>query len=504
MSEINVSGSCLGNELQALLIAPDISPGDQASYQICKSIYLWHPMGAKIVERPVKMAQSQKRDIVVTKIPLPRIIEAFEKEWKRLKVDNAIFNIATQARIYGIASVAMVNKDIPPERPLPFKALANIDLSFNIFDPLNTAGSLVLNQNPNDPDFQHITDIRVNGKTYHRSRSCVLMHENPIYIAYTTSSFGYVGRSAYQRALYPLKSFIQTMVCDDMVANKAGVIVAKIKQPGSIIDRAMQTMFAVKRNLVKEARNYNVISVSPDEAIESLNLQNIDGSMNAARHNIIENIATGAAMPSTFLLEESFAEGFGDGTEDSKYSADYIGEIRDWMQPLYDYFTQIVQYRAWTPDFYKAIQNDIPEEFQSKGYTQFFYDCRNSFDTTWPSLIKEPPSEQIKVADVKLKAAIAAVEIILPALDPVNKALAIEWLQDSYNELDDLFPNSMQLDFEALASYEPPTALEEPSEPKPFATNDSQRPGLRAYLDAVGRLIKDADKLKEHRKALVS
>ena len=504
MSDITISNSGLGNELEALLTAADIVPGDPASYQACKSIYLWHPMGAKIVERPIKMAQSQKRDITTAKIPLPRITEAFNKEWKNLKVDNAIFNTATQARIYGIGSVATVNKDIPPERPLPFKMLPELDLSFNVFDPLNTAGSLVLNQDPNAPDYQHATDIRVNGKTYHRSRSCILMHENPIYIAYTSSSFGYVGRSAYQRALYPLKSFIQTMVADDMVANKAGVLVAKIKQPGSVIDRAMATMFNLKRNVVKEARTYNVISIDPAEDIESLNLQNLDGALKMARHDIIENIATGAAMPSKLLLEESFAEGFGEGTEDAKYIADYIGEIRDWMDPLYRYFTKIVQYRAWNPEFYAAIQNDLPDEFKGKGYTQFFYDCVNSFEAVWPSLIKEAPSETIKVSDAKLKATIAAVEIILPALDPVNKAIAIGWLQDTYNDLEDLFPVKLELDFDALAAYEPPQPLAEPGEPKPFAATDSQRPGMRAYGDAVAALIASAEYQRDRRKALVS
>ena len=502
MADININGSNLGNELHGLLTTADILPGDEAGYQICKTIYLWHPMGAKIVERPVKMAQSQKREITIAKVPLDRVREAFEKEWKAMKVDNTIFNTATQARVYGVASVAMVSKDIPSERALPFKDLPKLDISFNVFDPLNTAGSLVLNQNPNDADYQHVADISVGGQRYHRSRTCVLMHENPIYIAYSSSAFGYVGRSAYQRALYPLKSFIQTMVCDDMVANKAGVLVAAIKTPGSIIDRAMMSMFSIKRNVVKEARNYNVISIDPEERIESLNLTNIDGSMKAARHDIIENIATGAAMPAKLLLEESFAEGFGEGTEDAKYIADYIGEIRDWMSPLYDYFTKIVQYRAWTPEFYAAIQNDLPDEFKGRGYTQFFYDCVNSFDAKWPSLIKEAPSETIKVADVKLKAAIAAVEIMLPVLDPQNKAHVMAWLQDTYNDLDELFPNPMQLDFEALASYEPPQALAEPGEPKPFAANDSQRPAMRAYNDAVLTLLNKADTLKEKRSAM--
>jgi len=33
---------------------------------------------------------------------------------------------------------------------------------------------------------------------------------------YTQAAFGFVGRSVYQRPLYPLKSFVQTMITDDL------------------------------------------------------------------------------------------------------------------------------------------------------------------------------------------------------------------------------------------------------------------------------------------------
>ena len=473
----------------------DIVPGSQASYQTCKNIYIYHVMGAKIAERPVKMAQSQARIITVDKAPLERVTEAFLKEWKAVKADNVIFNTATQARVYGIATLAAMAEDIPPDRPIPYKEMPKLKMSFNVFDPLNTAGSLVLNQDPNAIDFQHVTTVRVNGATYHKSRTCVLMHENPIYIEYTSSAFGFVGRSAYQRALYPLKSFVNSMVCDDMIVTKAGVLVAKMKQAGSIINQQMQQLFGIKRNVVKEAQNKNVISIDVAEEIESLNLQNIDGAYALGRKNIIENIATGAAMPSKLLLEESFAEGFGEGSEDAKYVASYVGEVRDWMAPLYNFMDQIVQYRAWNPEFYKTLQAEFPEQFGNVGYTQFFYDCVNSFKAEWPSLITEPDSEKIKVDDVKLKGAIAAVEVLLPVLDPENKAHVIAWLQDTFNTLKLLFPNQLELDFEALAAYEPPQ-MEQPQEPsagKPFAAADSERPGMRKYADAVRKLMDEAD-----------
>ena len=53
-----------GNALQDLLVAPDIVPGDVISYQTCKEIYLYHPLGSRIVEGPVSLAMVKTSDQV--------------------------------------------------------------------------------------------------------------------------------------------------------------------------------------------------------------------------------------------------------------------------------------------------------------------------------------------------------------------------------------------------------------------------------------------------------
>ena len=40
--------------------------------------------------------------------------------------------------------------------------------------------------------------------------------------------------------------------------------------------------------------------------------------------------------------------------------ARYIDRVRVQMQPLYDFFDKITMYRAWSPEFYKTIQNEFP------------------------------------------------------------------------------------------------------------------------------------------------
>lgn len=517
-SHLNAGGAFLGNSLQNLLMCEDIVPGAEAGYQVCKEIYLWHPLGAKIAEAPVRKAMSQKRKISVPDSPEDKVRTEFERAWKAMKIDRHIRNTMRLARVYGISSVALLAKDEPCDVPLDYEKLSKMEISFNVFDPLNSAGSLVLNQDPNASDFLKPQGVSINGKAYHPSRVCVMMNEEPIYLAYTNSAFGFVGRSVYQRALFPLKSFVNTMVADDMVARKAGVLIAKLKAPGSIIDNIMAKMAGVKRALLKEAENNNVMTVEITEEIESLNLINVNAALMQSRKDILENIATATPMPAQMINSETFAEGFGEGTEDSKNVAQYIDGLREDMEPLYEFFTPIVQRRAWSEEFYATVQAEFPEQYGEMPYNQAFYQWSNSFTAEWPSLLIEPESEQAKAEDVRLKAILALVEILMPALDPENKAAVIEWCCDNFNALKLLFSSPLVLDFDQLIDYAAEQAEnaeaasaalseagpKEPEEPEPFSAKDAVgRPGMALYNEAVAKFI-EHKAVKEKRKRLQS
>lgn len=503
MSILGKNQTNLNSSLNELLMCDEITPGDEPSYQICKVIYTQHPLGAKMAESPINMAQSQEREITVPNSPEARVVDAFKNEWREIGADGHIFNTMRLARAYGIATIGLLAQGVPADRPIDYKTLPGLTIGFNSWDPLNTAGSLVLSQDPNSIVFQKTQGVTVQGTAYHRSRTVIMMNESPLYISYTTSAFGFVGRSVYQRALFPLKSFVQSMITDDMVTRKAGVLIAKLKQPGSVINNLMATISGQKRALLKEAETNNVLSISAtdNEDITTLNMQNLEGPAAMARKNILENIAVAADMPAMLLNQETFAEGFADGTEDAKAVARYVDRVRVQMNPLYKFFDKIVQYRAWNPEFYKTIQAEFPEEYGDVPYTKAFFDWTNSFSAKWPSLLTEPDSEKVKVDDVKLKAAIAIVEALLPALDPENKATVIEWIADNLNDMKFLFTNPLVLDYEAIAEFVPPVADlgangagEDGKEPVPQnegtseAKADRVGPAMAAYHDAVARL----------------
>lgn len=489
MSSVTISSSPLGTSLTQFLECDEIQPGSTPSYGICKIIYESHPLGKKMAESPIQMAQSQKREITISKAGAmeERLRKAFIDEWRGIGADGIILNAKTLSRVYGIASIAIICDSIASTEPLDYSKLGELNISFNVLDPLNTAGSLVLNQDPNAVDFQKVDSIAIAGKPYHRSRAIVMMNEKPIYISYTNSAFGFVGRSVYQRGLYPLKSFINSMRTDDMVVKKAGLLIAMIKTVSSAVDRLQQAFGAIKRSLLKIAEVDNVLQVGHEDKIETLNMQNLDGAFGMARKDILENLAVSADMPAVMLNSETFAQGFADGSEDAKNVAHYIDRLREEMQPEYSWFDNIVMCKAWGPKFYKAIQAEFPATYGNVPYEQAFYEWKNSFEASWPNLLTEPDSEVVRKDEVKLKAAVAVFQVAEPVCDPENRAALMGWLADTVNSNKSMFPVPLEFDLDALAAYTPQQTESEPNPGHPFAAQDSVREWVRAPSTIAAR-----------------
>ena len=455
MAEITVfnAGTELPNSLKEFMQLSELTPGDEPGYAACKAVYTSHPLGAKMAETPITMAQSQDRKIVAHGAPMAAV-EAFQEEFRAIGATEAIRQTKVMSRVYGIATCGIVAEGVPPDRPLIPKQLRDLKIAFNIWDPLNTAGSLVFNQNPNALDFlKHGGHVAVAGTAYHPTRTLVVLNERPIFLAWTPAAFGFVGRSVYQRAWFPLKSYLKTLQSDDMIITKAGVIVAKIKAAGSIVDNIMATAMGQKRNVVKEAEIGNVINIGVDEEIESINLQNIEGPSVMARANILKNCALAGDMPAVMLNEETYVEGFGEGTEDAKRVATFIQRIREEMNPQYEWFDQIAMHRAWSPEFYTTVQKRYPKVFGKIAYTEAFYSWKNSFKASWPNFIEEPDSEKIKKEEVILNAAISVIQTLLPISDPYNQTKMVSFLADTVNDQETLFETPLDLDIEALEDF---------------------------------------------------
>ena len=494
MSNIEINSSVLGNNLQALLTAQDINPGDNAGYELCKQIWIAHPLGGKLVEKPVRLALSKPRQITVDCEPKEMLVDAFMKEWDALDATSHIRDVMFLKRTYGAAAIIVGAEGVATTEPLDPWKLSDQALYFNQFDPLNLAGSIIGNQNPNAPDFQKPNHmITAAGQPYHPSRSVVVFNGTPIYLSYQSSAFGFTGRSVFQRALYPLRSFIQSMVTDDLVTFKAGLLIAKQKPAGSIVNRLMQTAAGIKRTFLQEGVTGNVLSIDVDEEIEAINMQNTDTAMTVARDNIIANIAAASDVPALLLKDEAFTQGFGEGTEDAKAIVQYVNGIREEMNSLFAFFDKIVMHRAWNKEFYDAVCGD-PEygpHYSKMTYEKAFYEWQHAFKAEWENLIEEPQSEKVKADDIKLKGLTEVLRTFLPVMDPVNRANVIQWACDNLNEMPDMFDSVLTIDAEALAEYEPPEPMAQPKEPS--ARADAMGPVSWGYKARGDAEFKEAD-----------
>lgn len=447
------------DDLSALLDCAPIEPGTAAGYDTCKLLWEKHPLGGKLVEKPVTMALFKPRIIHVDDDPDDRISKRFTDVWDALRVTEKIRNLYFCARCYGAAAIGVGTRSVPVSEPLPQSGLDEHDIFINVFDPLNVSGSLVTGQDPNSPDFQQSDAfLSVQGQRWHPSRTMKVFNGAPVYLSFQQSSFGFTGRSVFQRALFPLKSFLSTMETDDLVSEKAGMIVVRENQKNSVISGVMAQVSRLRRSLVKQGRTGGVLSIGQQDGIESLNLQNIDGAMKTARENIISAIAMSCDIPARLIQDEAFALGFSDGTEDARAVAQYIEGVRNGMNDVFAFFERLVQSIAWSEAFFVALKAEFPDVVEG-GFQENFYRWRSSFSSTWEELTQESPQERQEAESKVVRNIARLFSMLVPTLDPENRATLCTWVADVVNSLETTRRSPLILDEEKIADYEPPSMM---------------------------------------------
>ncbi len=450
MSTVQSIGTPFNASLQGIMDADDVAPGTDVGYETCKALWQYHPLGGKIVEKPITLAQTDGQTITVAGVAEDEIVEAFHNEWKGPTDYTAkARDVMHIARAYGGGALVFGFPDLPTDQALGdwFELQTRPGLYFNLFDPLNLVGSTITNQNPNAPDFQKPQpEITAAGQPYHPSRSITVFNGTPIYLAWQSSSFSYSGRSVFQRALFSLKTYLQVMKTTDMASVKAGLLVAKTKQNTSIVDRMVEKFGAVKRAFLKEAKTGQVLQVGENDTVESLNLQNLDGTIKITREHNIADISAETDVPAILLKDEAYAQGFSDGEQDMMNVVQFINHVRGQMGGVYDYLNRICCYRAWTPALFETLQAKYPDALGGKDYKAWFFECRARFKATWPSLIQEPEGEKTERNAKKLKAIADLFKVLNPGIDPANGAKLRQWIVDAVNGMPELFDNIMDFD----------------------------------------------------------
>lgn len=432
-----------------------ITPGYEPSYEDCKLIYVYHPLAPRIIDAPIYLGFNKPRVLSIEEGPQEELIRQFEQEWETLGEQGALRWITQGIRlsaIYGISAVGVGVPGVPTDRPLTDAEWLSPDLYFQIFDSLNTAGSVTIEQDTSKPDFLKPKYFSVNGQRYHLSRGVVLQNEDPLYIQWTSSAFGFTGRSKFMRAMYPLASYVQTMIANNMIALKLAFFIAKLKSQGAIVDRQAESFFASKLLQMKRGVTGNVISIDVEEDIQTLNMINVHEAGTFARENIIKDIANGAGMPAIMLSQEKMSSGLADGTEDAADKKSYIDAYRSQQEPLFKFFDRIVMRRAWNKDFWRAMKNKYPELIGRETYLQSFQKWCDSFSAKWAPLIPSEEKDELDAQNNRFKSVTELLTVLSGMItDEGSRAELISWVMSNINAQDKIFTAPLNLDPEEAA-----------------------------------------------------
>src|SRR5208282_1656281 len=102
MAFVSTNNTVIPSVLMQILSAEDIQPGSQAGYDTCKNLWIYHPLGGKLVEKPIRMAQSKPRKLAMDCHPKEMLLKAYQEEWDRIGATEHIRDTMFISRAYGV------------------------------------------------------------------------------------------------------------------------------------------------------------------------------------------------------------------------------------------------------------------------------------------------------------------------------------------------------------------------------------------------------------------
>lgn len=462
MAESALTGASIGltgqgynniQEFKSLLESTTILPGAQPSYEMCKAIASAHPNGRRIVTASVNLAVAKG-----CHFNFPDDVEnTLEKHLKDVLEEVGGFgpvkSLLEDKRIYGQAVMIIgawhntldektgkTKKEYAKSTEnLSLDQIENWNLFFNIVDPQILGGRQNIGQNPTKEDYQKFGNIvEVESQTYIRSRFIGVLNTVPQWIWWSNSAYSFGGLSAYASCLYQLRTLLELEITLWFITKKMGLLVYKQKQDEDVPTEMSIQAQAHKARKAKRGETGNVLGISIEEDIQSINLTTLHQALAEAKKQALQGIAVATGEPATILGSESFANGWTSGNTDAELVKNFLKNVQtNEVEPVLRFMLSFVMKRAFTPEYLEQYNKEFQKKIRNAD------DLLDSLTIEWPdplstekdeiNLSKEKDKQEID----QLNAFISAYSVISNGVQtlPDTVASMTKVLIDNINEL---------------------------------------------------------------------
>lgn len=375
------------------------------SYEECRDIYRYWPLGKRIASALPNFAMSAQRKFVVKDAP-DEVNSKLAEVANELNIDEIVKRCAVYARIYGLASIYVAHKR-DSKQPLSYKDVQQEGFTLNVLDPLSMGGSIQIDNDSLSPTFGKPISVSIRGKAVNPNRICVVYNDIPLFYKFNPSSFAFSGPSIYQNMTLLIRAWNRGIIALQRLATKAAAMVKTTKETANVTGFNIR---AVQQNLemIRSIENDGIASIRSGDTLEFFALtgvQEVDV--------IIQQINTGLMMalsdtPSGILLDKNLSVGLNDGSEDMKAILMAVDNFRfHVLKPLYLFIDKYLCYKAFTPEFIMSIIEQYPDLYRNKQANTVLTEWMQNYSFEWGELYPQNENEkadtQSKVLDNLLK-----------------------------------------------------------------------------------------------------
>lgn len=214
------------------------------SYEECRDIYRYWPLGKRIASALPNFAMSAQRKFVVKDAP-DEVNSKLAETANELGLDEIVKQCAIYARIYGLASI-YVAQEKDSKEPLSYKDVQQKGFTFNVLDPLAMGGAIQVDNDSLSPTFGKPINIHIRGKQVNPNRVCVVYNDIPLFYKFNPSSFAFSGPSIYQNMTLLIRAWNRGVIALQRLATKASAMIKTTKETANVTGFNLR---AVQQNL---------------------------------------------------------------------------------------------------------------------------------------------------------------------------------------------------------------------------------------------------------------